>query len=54
MIDPKDNYADDPNDALRREDDVDHINEIAVMTSVLSTIKINLNKQMRHQDHLSN
>jgi hypothetical protein len=29
MIDPKDNYSEDPNDALRREDDVDHINEIA-------------------------
>ena len=28
MIDPKDNYSEDPNDALRREDDVDHINEI--------------------------
>jgi len=28
MIDPKDNYSEDPNDALRREDDVDHIKEI--------------------------
>ena len=28
MIDPKDNYSEDPNDALRREDDVDNINEI--------------------------
>ena len=29
MIDPKDNYSEDPNDALRREDDVDNIDEIA-------------------------
>ncbi|MFW0714964.1 hypothetical protein [Pedobacter sp. N23S346] len=29
MIDPKDNYSEDPNDALRREDDIDNINEIA-------------------------
>lgn len=29
MIDPKDNYSEDPNDALRREDDVDNINVIA-------------------------
>lgn len=29
MIDPKDNYSEDPNDALRREDDVYNINEIA-------------------------
>ncbi|MFD2285573.1 hypothetical protein GJU39_14050 [Pedobacter petrophilus] len=29
MIDPNDNYSEDPNDALRREDDVDNINEIA-------------------------
>lgn len=29
MIDPKDNYSEDPNDALRREDDVDNFNEIA-------------------------
>ena len=28
MIDPKDNYSEDPNGALRREDDVDHIDEI--------------------------
>ncbi|WP_131536385.1 hypothetical protein [Pedobacter nototheniae] len=29
MIDPKDNYSDDPNDALRREDGVDGIEEIS-------------------------
>ncbi|WP_293788671.1 hypothetical protein [uncultured Pedobacter sp.] len=30
MIDPEDdNYANDPNDALRREDDVENINEIS-------------------------
>ncbi|NII85961.1 MULTISPECIES: hypothetical protein [unclassified Pedobacter] len=29
MIDPEDdNYSNDPNDALRREDDVENINEI--------------------------
>jgi len=29
MIDPEnDNYSSDPNDALRREDDVENINEI--------------------------
>lgn len=28
MIDPKDNYSEDPNDALRREDAVDNINEV--------------------------
>ncbi|GAA4214606.1 hypothetical protein GCM10022289_48380 [Pedobacter jeongneungensis] len=30
MIDPEDdNYSNDPNDALRREDDVENINEIS-------------------------
>ncbi|KQM66467.1 hypothetical protein ASE74_08680 [Pedobacter sp. Leaf216] len=30
MIDPEDdNYSNDPNDALRREDEVDNINEIS-------------------------
>lgn len=30
MIDPKDeDYSNDPNDALRREDDTENINEIA-------------------------
>ncbi len=30
MIDPKDeDYSNDPNDALRREDDVENINEIS-------------------------
>lgn len=29
MIDPKDNYSDDPNDALRREDGVDGMEEIS-------------------------
>jgi len=29
MIDPEnDNYSDDPNDALRREDDTENINEL--------------------------
>jgi hypothetical protein len=28
MIDPKEDYSNDPNDALRREDDVENINEI--------------------------
>lgn len=29
MIDPEnDNYSNDPNDALRREDDVENINEV--------------------------
>ncbi|MCZ4242838.1 hypothetical protein [Pedobacter punctiformis] len=29
MVDPRDNYSDDPNDALRREDGVDGIEEIS-------------------------
>lgn len=28
MIDPEDNYSEDPNDALRREDDTENINEL--------------------------